>query len=341
MSFLKDWLQTNALVGNSFEKAVLAGAVDVDASVRELAFGILAACRHPQLRSLAFEQLQNADPQIRLLGLEHLRKEKPAHGLPAVILLLDDPDLTVAASAGIALWRWTGQDFGIRIARAIQTKDNLGRELGNSSDLASFRTGIQKWKDWWTVHRSDFPPLEIPQLNNPPEPRLRVSDFKLRDLTGSSVYLSDFKGKTVLLNFWTTWCTACLGEFSVLNELQRKHADELVILGISLDGVPDEHGHIPSAGETHGDEDGKEHRPSLGELRKQVQRVAKQRGIAYRLLLDPKNEVGARFNGGELPTNVLIDSTGHVRRRFIGPRTIAVFEAMISEVASIPRAQSR
>jgi thiol-disulfide isomerase/thioredoxin len=51
----------------------------------------------------------------------------------------------------------------------------------------------------------------------------------------------------VLLNLWTTWCTACLAEFSVLNELQRKHADDLVILGISLDGVPDEHGHILSA----------------------------------------------------------------------------------------------
>jgi hypothetical protein len=155
MSFLKDWVQTNALAGNSFEKAVLAGAVDVDASVRELAFGTLSVCRHPELRSLAFEQLRNADPQIRLLGLEHLRKEKPAHALPAVIPLLD----------------------------------------GNSSDFASFRAGVQKWKDWWTLHRSDFPPLEIPQLNNPPEPRLRASEFKLRDLTGSSVYLSDFKGK--------------------------------------------------------------------------------------------------------------------------------------------------
>ena len=41
-----------------------------------------------------------------------------------------------------------------------------------------------------------------------------------------------------------------------------------------------------------------------------------------------------RFNGGELPTNVLIDARGYVRRRFIGGREVAVFEAMIRELAA-------
>ena len=60
----------------------------------------------------------------------------------------------------------------------------------------------------------------------------------------------------------------------------------------------------------------------------------KEKDISYPVLLDPRNEVGRRFNGGELPTNVLIDARGYVRRRFIGGREVAVFEAMIRELAA-------
>lgn len=45
------------------------------------------------------------------------------------------------------------------------------------------------------------------------------------------------------------------------------------------------------------------------------------------------NEVGGRFNGGELPTTVIVDAQGRVRRRFIGARSLPVFEAMITEAS--------
>ena len=57
-------------------------------------------------------------------------------------------------------------------------------------------------------------------------------------------------------------------------------------------------------------------------------------------LLDEKNSAGSRFNGGELPTTVIVDAEGNVRRRFIGARSLSVFEAMISE-ASRPSRQTR
>ncbi|HEV2394478.1 MAG TPA: hypothetical protein VG146_19175 [Verrucomicrobiae bacterium] len=50
------------------------------------------------------------------------------------------------------------------------------------------------------------------------------------------------------------------------------------------------------------------------------------------MLLDEKDLVGARFNGGELPTTVILDAQGRVRRRFVGSRSLAVFEAMIAEL---------
>lgn len=39
------------------------------------------------------------------------------------------------------------------------------------------------------------------------------------------------------------------------------------------------------------------------------------------------------FNGGELPITVIADAQGNVRRRFVGARGIAVFEAMIAEAS--------
>jgi hypothetical protein len=50
-------------------------------------------------------------------------------------------------------------------------------------------------------------------------------------------------------------------------------------------------------------------------------------------LLDEKDSAGARFNGGELPTTVIVDAEGNVRRRFIGARSLSVLEAMIVEAS--------
>jgi hypothetical protein len=75
-----------------------------------------------------------------------------------------------------------------------------------------------------------------------------------------------------------------------------------------------------------------------------VAHTAKARHINYPVFLDKHNEVGGRYNGGELPTTVIVDAQGNVRRRFIGARNPSVFEAMIAEASmdlSLAQATSR
>ena len=104
---------------------------------------------------------------------------------------------------------------------------------------------------------------------------------------------------------------------------------QIAILGVALDGIPDEEDHGP------GSERGPE--PERGQSRKairaRVEHAVRARGINYTVLLDPTGSAGGQFNGGELPTTVIIDAEGRVRRRFIGERSIAVFEAMITEAS--------
>jgi len=70
----------------------------------------------------------------------------------------------------------------------------------------------------------------------------QAPDFKLPDLDGRRIALSDFKGRVVLLNFWATWCPPCKGEVPELVALQSRYQSAgLDIIGVSLDDAPIEH----------------------------------------------------------------------------------------------------
>lgn len=72
-------------------------------------------------------------------------------------------------------------------------------------------------------------------------------DFALRDMTGRTVRLSDYRGRNVvLLNFWASWCAPCAAELPQLDRLYKAHRSKgLVILGIVMDG-PETIANVPA-----------------------------------------------------------------------------------------------
>lgn len=123
-------------------------------------------------------------------------------------------------------------------------------------------------------------------------------DFELSDLKGRKVRLSDFRGKTVVLNFWTKTCKPCLEEMSALDDLSeilRASGENAVLLTVSTDASAED------ANATLRAVLGKEPR--------------------FQTLIDPEaNIVNGKFGTKLFPETWLIDPSGTIRVRVDGAR---------------------
>ena len=65
--------------------------------------------------------------------------------------------------------------------------------------------------------------------------------FTLETLDGQQLALSDLAGKTVVVNFWNTWCAPCIQEAPALREFYELHKDEpdFAMVGIVRDDDKD------------------------------------------------------------------------------------------------------
>jgi thiol-disulfide isomerase/thioredoxin len=139
-------------------------------------------------------------------------------------------------------------------------------------------------------------PLPTPVAQQTPGGSLIGSlrpDFQLGSNKGEMVSPADFAGKTVLINFWATWCAPCRQEMPMLMDLQRKHgAEGLQVVGIALDDV------------------------------RQVRDFVETYGISYPILMGETDvfETSAAYGNteGVLPFSLLVDNLGIVRWQYAG-----------------------
>jgi len=129
-------------------------------------------------------------------------------------------------------------------------------------------------------------------------------DFTLQSLDGSSIRLSDLKGKAVLLNFWATWCSPCKIEMPWFIELQKQYgAQGLQILGVAMDDSSKE----------------------------DIAKFAKEMGVNYPVLLG-KEAVGDAYGGvPALPETFFIGRDGKIVDKIIGLKGKAEIEDSIKK----------
>jgi thiol-disulfide isomerase/thioredoxin len=65
---------------------------------------------------------------------------------------------------------------------------------------------------------------------------MAIPDLTFKDATGAPKKLSDWRGRTILLNLWATWCVPCRKEMPALDELQTKlGAEDFQVVAINID----------------------------------------------------------------------------------------------------------
>jgi len=117
------------------------------------------------------------------------------------------------------------------------------------------------------------------QLAGKPAPELNLTDIQ-----GKPITLSAFKGKTVLLDFWTTWCPPCRADAPALDKLYRKYGEQdLMIVGISV-----------------------------SEERKIVEQFLKEHPHSFPIALTTENELPSAYQIGVFPTYIVIERDGTV-----------------------------
>ncbi len=115
------------------------------------------------------------------------------------------------------------------------------------------------------------------QLAGKPAPDLQVTDIH-----GNPVSLASWKGKTVLLDFWTTWCPPCQADASSIEKLNQKYGNSnLRIVGISVN-----------------------------ENRDTVEKYLKKHPHSYPVVLSSENQMPRPYQIGIFPTYLIIAPDG-------------------------------
>jgi len=143
----------------------------------------------------------------------------------------------------------------------------------------------------------DLGVLQIPPDTDPLE-------ITLEDPTGRPISLAEFRGKIVFINFWTTWCLACVIEMPSMEKLHQAFKDkDFVMLAINLQ-----------------------------ETASRVKQFYKEHKLTFTTLLDTTGDVGAGLGIRSIPTTFILDKNGRIIGKALGPRewegkkSIALFE---------------
>lgn len=122
--------------------------------------------------------------------------------------------------------------------------------------------------------------------------------FELPDMNGKPTRLADYRGKVVVLNFWTRTCGPCLEEMPDLAELARILAPrkDVAVLTVSTDDGPDA-------------------------VRDTLATVLRGDKPPFPVLFDPDAKVvGEKFGTHLFPETWILDKHGVVRARFDGAK---------------------
>jgi peroxiredoxin len=158
---------------------------------------------------------------------------------------------------------------------------------------------MSKWRTWVAAAAIVMVAIALVYTLFQPQPKpnqagkLKVGgtapDFTATTMEGTSIKLSDFKGKGVLLNFWASWCTPCVEEMPRMNKAYQSKAPSVEIIAVNV-----------------------------GESRGTARDFIAKAGIGFPAWLDPSGEAAQSYRVTGLPATFLIDKNGTLVKAIAG-----------------------
>ena len=149
-------------------------------------------------------------------------------------------------------------------------------------------------------------------ITTPPvdeHPGTLAPDFSLTDPNGTSSWLSDFRGRVVVIDFMATWCLTCRQEMSHLGTIWEKYEDKIVLMSIDID--------------------------PLRETEETLRDFAQEFPYATWIWAMDRANLGLAYQVTYLPKTVIIDQDGYIRFTHTGVVTPAsIFIQEIDQLLS-------
>jgi thiol-disulfide isomerase/thioredoxin len=128
-------------------------------------------------------------------------------------------------------------------------------------------------------------------------------DFSLTDLQGRTHSLSSMRGKTVLLDFWATWCGPCRMTMPQVAKIHAEYKDR----GVEVMSI------------------------NVGEPAAKAADYIAKNGYAFTTLLDKDREVSTSYRVNGIPTLIVIDASGTISDYLVGARDDKALRAALKK----------
>lgn len=143
-------------------------------------------------------------------------------------------------------------------------------------------------------------------------------DFALEDQYGNIHTMADYKGKTIFLNFWATWCPPCRAEMPEIQEIYEEYGEnqsDVVILGVAS----------PDTGREGNAES--------------IAAFLEENNYTYPVVMDTGGSLAYYYGISAYPTTFMIDSSGNVYGYVTGQITKEIMQSIIEQTMNASSTQ--